>query len=156
MASELIPDAAGFVWLTLAVIVGIWWLRGRRLGVVDKFPPLPRAVGTEVAFAKPDLLDKNCATDVQRPEKTLRHGRISRQDGLGPEVAALLAEVDATVRASKRLCVAYQERRNQWQQLDAELAAKSRQNLDESRALITRVGALVSAVCYATPPLGTT
>jgi hypothetical protein len=32
MASELIPDAAGFVWLTLVAIVGIWWLQRRGKG----------------------------------------------------------------------------------------------------------------------------
>jgi hypothetical protein len=32
MASELIPDVAGFVWLTLAAIVGIWWLQSRSKG----------------------------------------------------------------------------------------------------------------------------
>jgi hypothetical protein len=27
MTSQLIPDAAGFVWVTLVAIVGIWWLQ---------------------------------------------------------------------------------------------------------------------------------
>jgi hypothetical protein len=32
MASELIRDAAGLVWLMLVAIVGIWWLQSQRKG----------------------------------------------------------------------------------------------------------------------------
>jgi hypothetical protein len=40
------------------------------------------------------------------------------------------------------------ERRALWNELEAELAAKSRDNLNESHALIAWADALVSAVCF--------
>jgi hypothetical protein len=47
MASELIPDAAGFVRLTLVASVGIWWLQSQRKadqGANTSFVALPNSV----------------------------------------------------------------------------------------------------------------
>jgi hypothetical protein len=63
----------------------------------------------------------------------------------------LLAEVDETRKAIQSWRAAYIERRGLWMELEAELAAKSRNNINEARALMAWADALVSTVCCGQP-----
>jgi hypothetical protein len=73
--------------------------------------------------------------------------KILADEGTPPELTRLLAKVGAAVRTSKRLCIACAQRRALWMELEAELAARTRDNINGSRALMAWVDALASAVC---------